>query len=433
MIEIISVHVPKTAGSTFDRIIGQAYGGYSKVFHDYKPSPDNSKLTADTEVIHGCFPISKYLEEYPDAKKITWLRHPISRVISHYFFFKTLPKSDVAFDMEKITVLDFAKTPEMRNHMTKFVEDLKYFDFVGIQEFLSEDLEELQNDLGWSDIKLLKANKNKYPAYKDEVKKIWSDAKIINDIALFNREDMELYEQALYLRSKRRSESTFSNHSVLFSQRSTMHFFQIQEELQDLKERFSNFYNSSNVFGKGNKDLEELESKLTSLQTTIEKTKDQFSDSLKSSFWKYTELDKSYLEKISLDRIATDRDIDFCYKLFLGREPDTEGQQHWRKTVTEKSISTEELAAIFLKGKEFRQNFLENSNRQYSELTSKSAEEYIYYSYRLLLNKRPKISEINYWLEYITNNAISVKQLLHKFFDLGLSRYSLEYLRALHQ
>ncbi len=51
---------------------------------------------------------------------------------------------------------------------------------------------------------------------------------------------------------------------------------------------------------------------------------------------------------------ATERDIYYCYRLFLHREPDAGGLAHYKRLIARNQISIQYLAACFLKSVEFR-------------------------------------------------------------------------------
>ena len=92
MIEIISVHIDKTAGMLFCDVLKQVYG-LSQVHVIWKGQANykfedklNEPIPPETRVIHGAFPVSHYEGRFIDAKRIVWVRHPIERLISYYFY-----------------------------------------------------------------------------------------------------------------------------------------------------------------------------------------------------------------------------------------------------------------------------------------------------------------------------------------------------------
>ncbi|MDJ0518101.1 MAG: methyltransferase domain-containing protein [Trichodesmium sp. MO_231.B1] len=215
--KVISIHVPKTAGTTFKKVLRQIYHP-EEIFFDYPHRGDlrNKMLTnpkLGVKVIHGHFPCHKYNSKFPEFKKIIWLRDPIKRLISLYFFWKTwqiLVESDAEnlapVKESSLTFIEFAAKPEMQNIIkSKFVQEEKLIDFyfVGIQEFFSEDLHELKAMLNWPEYELETQNTNPYPEYKLLLEEVLSNQEIINKISAINQEDIELYQEALSLRERR--------------------------------------------------------------------------------------------------------------------------------------------------------------------------------------------------------------------------------------
>ena len=88
-VEIISIHLPKTAGTSFLKSLKDNYG--PRLLTTYN-LPDigiaysqgsYSKIPFSKTVLHGHFPgYTKLKYYYPNAKIITWIRNPIDRVLS---------------------------------------------------------------------------------------------------------------------------------------------------------------------------------------------------------------------------------------------------------------------------------------------------------------------------------------------------------------
>jgi predicted SAM-dependent methyltransferase len=258
MVNVLSVHVPKTAGSTFKKLLIQVYSP-SCVYLDYQDfshSANLNSIPSDTKVIHGHFPIQKYSDHFSDANKITWLRHPISRLISHYFYGRSLPQDEVPFDMSTLGIIDFAELPWMQNHMTLHLEgvNLADFCFVGIQEFFVEDLTTLKTLLNWPDVQLTRENQNGQPGYQKYVQEILADQKILHKLIDLNREDLELYEEALQLRANRRQEMDAFHRIYVIWQRSQLQLQQAKQQLTQLKSQLPVTY-YVNQQGEPNDDL----------------------------------------------------------------------------------------------------------------------------------------------------------------------------------
>jgi hypothetical protein len=216
-IEIISVHVPKTAGATFGHVILPQIYGQERIFYDYESLPVEvlqTQIKSEYKVVHGHFPAVKYISKYPNAKIIVWLRNPINFLISWYYFWLTFPTdAPTSSNFHKYVVNnklcfeDFIEFPKPQNSISRYyLKGIKLEDlyFVGIQEFFREDLRELQNLLNWPEVKVTPSNRNRYHDYESRVRDILKDRRLIGKIASLNSADMELYQNALNLRAKRK-------------------------------------------------------------------------------------------------------------------------------------------------------------------------------------------------------------------------------------
>jgi len=213
-IDIISVHIPKTAGTMFRKILVNAYGK-ERVFDDYKKEKIGKILpeinSQQIQAIHGHFKVQKYDRHFPEAKRIVWIRDPIKRFISNYWHQVTyFQKRKVLLnevELEKEKFLIYAKKPKFRNLMSRHFrkKKLEDFGFVGITEFFKEDLIEIQKLLGWQEIKIRKVNKHRYPkVYSAFVSSVLSDTEMIEQLTELNLKDIKLYDRALKLRQQRK-------------------------------------------------------------------------------------------------------------------------------------------------------------------------------------------------------------------------------------
>ena len=240
MLELISVHLPKTAGTAFRHVLTDIYG-MDGVLGDYPPDsihdPEGT-IGKQVRVIHGHFQPTKYQGYFPAAKRIVWLRHPLFRLISEYFFAKTINDRNNLIHAkllnEKLSILEFAKIPQMRNFISKKMRGmaLTEFDFVGIQEFYQTDLNDLQQIMGWQDFQPIMKNGNRYPQYQKCIQEILNNSDLFDSLAKLNREDLEMYRQALQMRAKRRQESPLIQFTLADWQRSQFLTRQIQNELE---------------------------------------------------------------------------------------------------------------------------------------------------------------------------------------------------------
>lgn len=222
-VEIISVHVPKTAGTMFRNALIQIYDK-ERVFTDYKHKNIDELLLEinqqDIKAIHGHFQVEKYDNHFAEAKRVIWLREPLNRLISHYWHQITwvrkrkmaLKLADLDLQLNKEGLLNYASQPKICNLMSRHFKkrDIDDFWFVGITEFFKDDLIVLQKMLKWPEVKVGAINKHKYAQkYRAFVNQILADEELIEQLKGLNRKDIEIYQRALNLRKRRISPSQF--------------------------------------------------------------------------------------------------------------------------------------------------------------------------------------------------------------------------------
>lgn len=180
--ELISIHIPKTAGSSFLEILRQQYGWQLKHIYKREELRDFRKpepfLTHKpfVKAVHGHIPLAlpAWRELYPNAKWITWLRHPVDRVVSAYYHWQRPidhrdPNHQVFIEKQP-TLLAFAEMDAFKRGVQIYQTILNQtqpedFFFVGQMELFNEDVQRLGKLLHWKkNIKLIKTNVN--PAKK---------------------------------------------------------------------------------------------------------------------------------------------------------------------------------------------------------------------------------------------------------------------------
>jgi hypothetical protein len=217
MIQIISIHIPKTAGTAFYHVLKKQYG--TGLSPSYKRKHIKS-LTSEIElsskelsekyaVLHGHFRYQEIikLHENQRVKLITWVRDPVERLISNYHFFKHRLQNPelnpVVFEKNKHRINEsleeYAQLEENRNRMSWFLEgiSIEEFFFIGIMEDFNNGLIHLSTLLNWSQFELPPMI-NTSPKTTESI-----PIELRNKVASLNQKDVHLYQQILNSHKKR--------------------------------------------------------------------------------------------------------------------------------------------------------------------------------------------------------------------------------------
>lgn len=229
----ISVHLPKTAGVSFLAAL-YGYFGRTAVFKDYHSNSEHigarkrhQKVTSDArkilvkrkkgwnpvapwiKCVHGHFMPFKYalLRDVERCVFITWMRHPVDRVLSHWEFWRSKPPNmrspnklhrlhqEVYYN--KWPFEKYALSEASRNIYRRYLWGfrLDQFDFVGITEHYKTDLEQLSNMFFKTPLEYFERNVSK--------DKLELESGLKKRIIDYHIKDMRLYDEALNLRERR--------------------------------------------------------------------------------------------------------------------------------------------------------------------------------------------------------------------------------------
>lgn len=194
---IVSCHIPRAAGTTFLGILQQLF---VVDVQDFQPIRE---VAPGVNCIHGHFPSNKYNHIYPQAKKVTWIREPIDRLISNYTLDKQAvwPTDNLHILRLRAGEVDFLEYASWApNGLCSYlVEPVEAYSFIGVVEYWDICLErffrrfaqgrsvdyieynvlarpfqkEIRESLGAKDLKQLrKQNERDYQLY-ERIKKRW--------------------------------------------------------------------------------------------------------------------------------------------------------------------------------------------------------------------------------------------------------------------
>jgi len=157
-IELVSVHFPKAAGTTLANLLRSVYG--ESLHLDYGHPPHDPREREPIErypnvrAVHGHFHADRY-HEFPNARRICFLREPVDNLISIYFFWKAMPPSGYEAHerllREQPGIVEFSTYPEVRRLASQSYfggVDMAAFDLVGFYEDRERGLQRLSQILG---------------------------------------------------------------------------------------------------------------------------------------------------------------------------------------------------------------------------------------------------------------------------------------------
>lgn len=166
-LKIISVHTPKTGGTSIRTALANAFGAAFAVDYSEDPADPTSPRQLDPEqyfsrnrglpvgirCLHGHFHPAQFNLE--DTFLFTLLRHPVDNIISIYFFWKALPPQGQPlhdyFLSRGMDILAMARLPLLRHLYSRTYFggfDMTRFDLVGRHEARAAALDKLSQVAG---------------------------------------------------------------------------------------------------------------------------------------------------------------------------------------------------------------------------------------------------------------------------------------------
>lgn len=224
-IAVLSIHIPKTGGSSFQNTLVDAYGqsaflrldftvqkrlGIPRIVATNRTSQasideiiEQGKLNDQIKIVHGHFHYSDFIQFFElstEAKVITWLRDPIDRIVSNYNYLVSILDQDLDHTPRSREVLnrmlkslpEFSRIPRDIALYSDYLsgQDLADYDFIGIVEDYDNELKRLGKILGARELPTHHVNK--------------TARKLIRPTATEEQEITKLHEQnqRIYQRAK---------------------------------------------------------------------------------------------------------------------------------------------------------------------------------------------------------------------------------------
>lgn len=213
---LISLHLAKTAGTSFGKSLENHFGEH--LLNDYQDRPFNTPVIKrnliaiknclggigknfnDIQCIHGHFLPLKYLlvGTRKDVKFTTWLRDPIERLVSQYYFWQRDYNPDSSLPLHRRVIHEnwslerFCLGPEFRNYYSQafWGFPISRFTFIGITEYYEEDFQVFSEKILKVSLPIYRTNMNED---MNESKVYITDLNVRKKIEAYHAKDMTLY------------------------------------------------------------------------------------------------------------------------------------------------------------------------------------------------------------------------------------------------
>lgn len=210
-LKIISIHIPKTAGRSFYQVLKWVYNEKADIPRNRDKHVKDGifymeKIPPETEILHGHFSYShiKHLHKKYNPAIITWLRDPVARIISNYYYNVKMnqlkPWKSKSEIRTSLSLPEFARKPNQVNRMSKILDGIapESLFFVGLVEYYQDHLEILAKKLDWPlplpEFHINKGNENYSNPYAPTPHNEITES-MKEEIRQINQKDLNLYEK----------------------------------------------------------------------------------------------------------------------------------------------------------------------------------------------------------------------------------------------
>lgn len=222
---LISVHLPKTAGTSFGALLKSRFGAsYRDDYADGGVSVSTRERNRAAEAagvviakqglegvacVHGHFLPAKYLllGRNRELTYVTWMRDPVARLFSHYHYWQqsydensSMPHHRQVVE-ERWTLEQFCLSEKFRNIYSQYLWGfpIERFAFIGVSEHYQEDVLEFSHR--FLSVSTPPQHLNPTPCVTPQPA---PDPAFLQEVRDFHADDMRLYQRALALRQARR-------------------------------------------------------------------------------------------------------------------------------------------------------------------------------------------------------------------------------------
>jgi len=158
---IVSIHVPKCAGTSFRRVLTEICG--ARIWYNYGTIFSRDQARAElvprgTQFIHGHFLADAFDDLFPGRRLVTWVRHPVERLVSNYLHFLRSPdmRDDCcrAVHERKLSLRQFSDLEWMQNEASRYLANkpVQDFEFIGITEKFGASIREFCRIFGFRNV-----------------------------------------------------------------------------------------------------------------------------------------------------------------------------------------------------------------------------------------------------------------------------------------
>lgn len=154
---ILSLHIPKAAGTTLIHAYRNAFGDrvlYHNAHPDIVYTTPRVDLEKSYDIIHGHLDMSRLVEMIDaDTKIVTFLRDPVQRVVSSYqYHLNPQVQNDIATLVRSTNMglMEFADMPGQKDLQSRMIRPVgrHRLDFIGFSETFRASLEQLSRCIG---------------------------------------------------------------------------------------------------------------------------------------------------------------------------------------------------------------------------------------------------------------------------------------------